>query len=107
MSLSHYVSNRNCHRLQYPGLIMEEEIPTGLYQLRMISKNALHRKFPGIKFKKFVLSTLVRLVIGYVYIFNMFLVIAQASGVLGECHFIVSCWESCMTPRWKLNQHHV
>ncbi len=75
---------------------MEEEIPTGLYQLRMISKEELRRKFPGIKFKTFVMSTLVRLVIGYIYIFNMFLVIAQASGVLGECELLVESGTSTM-----------
>lgn len=75
---------------------MEEEIPTGLYQLRMISKEELRRKFPDIKFQTFVLSTLVRLIIGYIYIFNMFLVIAQASGVLGECEFLVEFRTSVM-----------
>lgn len=85
---------------------MEEEIPTGLYQLRMISKSALHKKFPAINFKKFLFSTLVRLVIGYIYIFNMFLVIAQASGVLGERCFHVACWIFYMIPWRKLNKFH-
>ena len=61
---------------------MEEEIPSSLYLLRMIPKNSLHDKLPRIKFSKFVLSAAVRLLMGYIFLFNMFLVIAQASGVL-------------------------
>ncbi|KAL7535670.1 hypothetical protein ACHAXR_006658 [Thalassiosira sp. AJA248-18] len=89
------------------ALIMEEEIPTGLYLLRMISKESLNNKFPTILFVKFVLAAIVRLVMvsticelliicakrmplihsssnfkGYLFLFNTFVVVAQATAVL-------------------------
>ncbi|KAL7552008.1 hypothetical protein ACHAWF_015220 [Thalassiosira exigua] len=64
------------------SLIMEEELPTGLYLLRMISRESLHRKFPTIQFARFVLAAIVRLVMGYLFLFNTFCVVAQATAVL-------------------------
>mmetsp|Transcript_11949 Transcript_11949/g.25217 ORF Transcript_11949/g.25217 Transcript_11949/m.25217 type:complete len:574 (+) Transcript_11949:205-1926(+) len=64
------------------ALIMEEEIPTGLYLLRMIPKQSLHRKFPKIKFYRFFLAAIVRLLMGYLFLTNTFLVVVQAEEVL-------------------------
>mmetsp|Transcript_27421 Transcript_27421/g.54868 ORF Transcript_27421/g.54868 Transcript_27421/m.54868 type:complete len:109 (+) Transcript_27421:716-1042(+) len=61
---------------------MEEEIPTGLYLLRMIPKQSLHRKFPKIKFYRFFLAAIVRLLMGYLFLTNTFLVVVQAEEVL-------------------------
>ncbi len=52
------------------ALIMEEEIPMGLYLLRMITKESLEKAFPRIKFGKFLLAAIVRLVMGYLFLFN-------------------------------------
>ncbi|KAL9179249.1 hypothetical protein ACHAXT_008539 [Thalassiosira profunda] len=53
------------------ALIMEEEIPTGLYLLRMISKESLHLKYPKLQFWRFVLSAIVRLIMGCKLVFDM------------------------------------
>ncbi|KAL7473437.1 hypothetical protein ACHAXS_014063 [Conticribra weissflogii] len=64
------------------ALIMEEEIPTSLYLLRMIPKQSLHKKFPNIKFYRFFLAAMVRLLMGYLFLTNTFLVVVQAEEVL-------------------------
>jgi len=64
------------------ALLMEEEIPTGLYLLRMIPRASFHQTFPGKKYSKFVFSCVVRIWMGYIFLFNMFLVLAQATGVI-------------------------
>eukprot|EP00804_Cyclotella_cryptica_P027027 CCRYP_013672-RA/>CCRYP_013672-RA protein AED:0.17 eAED:0.19 QI:0/0.8/0.63/1/0.8/0.54/11/835/482 len=64
------------------GLLMEEEIPSSFYLLQMIPKYSLKRKLPRIKYWRFVSSAVLRLVMGYVFILNMFLVVAQGTGVL-------------------------
>ena len=64
------------------ALIMEEEIPTGLYLLRLITKKSLHNTFPRMKFSRFVAAAIVRLVMGYLFLFNTFCVVVQATAVL-------------------------
>ena len=61
---------------------MEEEIPTGLYLLRLITKESLHKIFPKMKFGRFVAAAFVRLVMGYLFLFNTFCVVVQATAVL-------------------------
>eukprot|EP01082_Thalassiosira_pseudonana_P006650 g5768.t1.2.5e174189 g5768 g5768.t1 contig20:127292-129425(+) len=64
------------------GLLMEEEIPTTLYLLRMIPRNSLREKLPKVEYYKFLFSALVRMAMGYMFYMNMFVVVAQATGVI-------------------------
>jgi len=64
------------------ALLMEEEIPTGLYLLRRISQPYLKSKFPEISYSKFVLSSVMRITMGYLFLVNVLLVIMQAEEVL-------------------------
>ena len=62
------------------ALLMEEEIPTGIYLLRRISKHSLVAA--EINYKKFVVSSIVRILLGYTFLVNAFYVIAQGDRVL-------------------------
>jgi len=66
------------------ALLMEEEIPTGLYLLRMIPKDSFQQKFPDKKYGygKFFLSAVLRIANGYFFLINVFIVIIQATGVI-------------------------
>jgi len=64
------------------GLIMEEEIPEALYLLRMISERTLHNRAPNLHFGKFAFCAVVRIVMGYLFYFNMFTVVAQSTAVI-------------------------
>ena len=76
------------------GLIMEEEIPESLYLIRMISTQTMKRKAPTIKFRMFVFCTILRVVMGYLFLFNVFIVTVQSEGVVdifyGEEHWFHS-----------------
>ena len=63
-------------------LLMEEEIPTGLYLLRMIPKQSLRAKFPQMKYRKFIMSSVVRILNGYYFILNGLLLIVTATVVI-------------------------
>jgi len=65
------------------GLLMEEEIPSSFYLIQMIPKYSLKEKLPPLKYWRFVASACLRLANGYLFIFNMFLVVAQGDEVLG------------------------
>ena len=64
------------------ALLMEEEIPTGLYLLRRISKPYFRSKFPELKYHKFVHSCILRIFMGYLFLVNVFLILIMARGVL-------------------------
>lgn len=64
------------------GLIMEEEIPESLYLLRMITERTLHIKAPNLSFGRFILCTFLRVLMGYFFLFNMFVVVVQAERVI-------------------------
>jgi len=64
------------------ALLMEEEIPTGLYLLRRISKPHLKSKFPEIKYWKFVCSSTLRIAMGYLFLGNVLVILIQADEVL-------------------------
>ena len=64
------------------GLIMEEEIPESSYLIRMISETTLHRKAPDVKFSSFVACAILRVIMGYLFILNMFVVVLQAEEVV-------------------------
>ncbi len=64
------------------ALLMEEEIPTGLYLLRRMPKKYFNSKFPELKYSKFVCSCVLRVVSGYLFLLNVLLILVQASDVL-------------------------
>ncbi|KAL7533329.1 hypothetical protein ACHAXR_009453 [Thalassiosira sp. AJA248-18] len=64
------------------ALLMEEEIPTGLYLLRRISKPYLESKFPTVSYPRFVLSSFLRITMGYVFLVNVVIILIQADGVI-------------------------
>lgn len=64
------------------ALLMEAEIPTGLYMLRRISKPQLNREFPEISYNRFVLSNVLRILMGYLFLVNVIIILIQADEVL-------------------------
>lgn len=73
------------------GVLMEDEIPTGLeligkgVEQRMVSASKSTRHLyaeEGIDMKRIVLPALLRLLIGYTFLFALFLVVVQESTVL-------------------------
>jgi len=78
--------NRSVRGAQYLAifitLIMEEEIPTGIVLLRTISQDSFHAKFPNRSYKKFVAAALLRIFLGYAFLVNVYIILAQATGVL-------------------------
>lgn len=72
------------------GLLMEEEIPSALYMLRQISKTSLMQKTPQIKYGKFIFAAIVRLIMGYFFLINMFLVVVQANAVLDIFYDVIA-----------------
>ena len=83
---------------------MEEEIPTGVYLLRRISKHSLIAA--GINYKKFVVSTLVRILLGYTFLVNVFLVIAQGDRVLDIFYDMLALSKS-RRPAGLLSRHDI
>jgi len=63
-------------------MIMEEEIPTGLHLLRIISKKSFESKFPDKAYSTFVISCILRIGIGYLFLANVFLVLIRSTAVL-------------------------
>lgn len=61
---------------------MEEEIPQGLILLREISKQSFHSSYPQLSHFRFVLSCLLRLIMGYLFLLNLFVTIVQADAVI-------------------------
>ena len=61
---------------------MEEEIPTGLYLLRRISKPYLKSKCPDVSYAKFVSSSVLRISMGYLFLVNVIVVLVQADTVI-------------------------
>ena len=59
-----------------------EEIPTGLYLLRMIPRAAFQQKFAGKSYRKFLLSCGIRICMGYLFLLNVLIVIFQSTGVI-------------------------
>lgn len=67
----------------FVALLMEEEIPTGLYLLRRIPKQYFISKFPELQYGRFVCSCILRIFMGYLFLVNVFLILIQADNVLG------------------------
>ncbi|KAL7518261.1 hypothetical protein ACHAWX_003107 [Stephanocyclus meneghinianus] len=68
--------------LDVTGLLMEEEIPQGLILLRSISRVSFHKSYPELSFARFILSCLLRLVLGYLFLLNLFVTVVQADDVI-------------------------
>ena len=66
----------------FVALLMEEEIPTGLYLLRRIPKQYFMSKFPELQYSRFVCSCVLRIFMGYLFLLNVFLILIQADNVL-------------------------
>ncbi|KAL7537721.1 hypothetical protein ACHAWF_005887 [Thalassiosira exigua] len=66
----------------FVALLMEEEIPTGLTMLRKFNKASFRRSFPDKNYGTFVASSILRIWMGYFFLFNVFIVLAQADGVI-------------------------
>lgn len=64
------------------ALIMEEEIPESLHLLQMISGRTLRVHLPDRRYGRFVLSASLRILMGYLFYLNAFLVVAQATSVI-------------------------
>ncbi len=64
------------------GSIMEEEIPESLYMLRMISRTTLTKADSNFLYRRFVICAMLRIVMGYLFIVNMFVVVVQATRVI-------------------------
>jgi len=63
-------------------LLMEEEIPTGLYLLRRIPRAAFEQEFPRQKYSRFIFSSVMRIVLGYLFLYNATIVLIQATEVI-------------------------
>lgn len=72
------------------SLMMEEEIPTGAYLLRMIPRSSVRSKL-GVSYELFVASAFVRLLIGYMFLVNVWLSVVQSSQVLEMFYDMVRC----------------
>ena len=64
------------------ALLMEEEIPTGLYLLRRIPKRYFKSKFPELCYHKFVASCVLRICVGYLFLVNVLFILMRAREVL-------------------------
>mmetsp|Transcript_13556 Transcript_13556/g.22257 ORF Transcript_13556/g.22257 Transcript_13556/m.22257 type:complete len:665 (-) Transcript_13556:54-2048(-) len=63
-------------------LLMEEEIPTGLAQMRLITWGSLRNVCPHASYKKFLACNVFRVLMGYLFLVNVLLVLIQAEDVL-------------------------
>ena len=57
-------------------------IPTRLYLLRMIPRGKFQQQFPDLKYSKFLLSSIVRVLMGYFFLFRVFIVRVQSTMVI-------------------------
>ena len=64
------------------ALLMEEEIPTGLYLLRRIPKQNFASTFPELNYSQFVFANLLRVLLGYLFLINVLITVIKASDVL-------------------------
>ena len=64
------------------ALLMEEEIPTGLYLLKRIPRHYFKSKFPELSYQQFVFANLLRIAMGYLFLVNVLMTVIKASNVL-------------------------
>ena len=61
---------------------MEEEIPESLYMLRMVSRHTLRQVDPTMRYRRLVICAMLRILMGYLFIVNMFVVVIQTTRVI-------------------------
>ena len=63
--------------------------------LRTIKEPAFTKRFPNKSYNKFIASAVLRIVLGYTFLVNVFVILAQATGVLDifydVCKFMTLC----------------
>eukprot|EP00984_Skeletonema_dohrnii_P016809 scaffold7526_cov115-Skeletonema_dohrnii-CCMP3373.AAC.8 len=64
------------------ALLMEEEIPTGLYLLRRIPKTYFKSKFPELRYSKFVAASCLRIFMGYLFLVNVLFLLMMSDNVI-------------------------
>jgi len=64
------------------GLLMEEEIPQALILLRSISRKSFCESYPSLSYNRLILSCLIRLLMGYLFLTNLFVTVVQADDVI-------------------------
>ena len=64
------------------ALLMDEEIPTGLYLLQRIPRPYFIEKFPELCYGYFVSSNIMRILIGYLFLLNVLFILVKARDVL-------------------------
>ena len=64
------------------ALLMEEEIPIGLFQLERISRQYFISTFPELSYRQFVFSNVLRIVMGYLFLINVLLILWKANEVM-------------------------
>eukprot|EP00985_Skeletonema_marinoi_P022295 scaffold14206_cov95-Skeletonema_marinoi.AAC.2 len=64
------------------ALLMEEEIPTGLYLLRRIPKTYFKSKFPELCYSKFVAAAILRIFMGYLFLVNVLFLLMMSDNVI-------------------------
>ena len=79
---THFAKLILAHIVNHMLIIVEEEIPTGLYLLRRISQPYLHSKFPEISYSRFVWSNVLRISMGYLFLVNVLVILVRAEDVL-------------------------
>lgn len=62
--------------------VSRSEIPTGIHLLRMIPRPTFQEQFPDLHYRRFVFSSVLRMVTGYLFLVNVFVVLAQATEVI-------------------------
>ena len=64
------------------ALLMEEEIPTGLYFLKRMSRQYFKSAFPELRYEQFFIANALRIVMGYLFLVNVLIILIRASDVL-------------------------
>jgi len=64
------------------AMVMEDEVPIGIYLLRRLPKAYLRTKFPEIRYWRFVASNAMRISLGYLFLINVLYIVLIADDVL-------------------------
>ena len=64
------------------AMMMESEIPTGLMLLRNISSQSFQAKLTNSSYIRFVASAILRILLGYLFLINVFVVLIQSKEAL-------------------------
>ena len=64
------------------ALLMEVEIPTGLYLLKRISRRYFLNTFPELNYPQFVCANASYVMMGYLFLINVFLIVIMSDNVM-------------------------